>query len=393
MFQQKFALLAAAAAMLVLAACVPVTREGVAAPAGDPLAGTSWVLSELNGQPVVADTSVTLQFGTDGRASGTDGCNRYNSSYSTAGDTIQFAPNAAMTMMACPTPIIDQATAYMAALSGAATFAVDGASLTLADAAGATLAVFSAQSTDLAGANWDVIAYNNGNQGVVGVIGGTQLTANFGTDGSLSGTAGCNNFSGGYTLEGASNIQIGPLASTMMACSDPAGVMEQEMQYLAALQSAATYRMEGDSLEMRTADDALAVQFVRAPADAATTAPSESAGPADAAVIGTVTYLVRRALPDDAMVEVAIHNISLADAPPEKTLLAMQAFPTNGQQVPIPYSLMYMPADVQENMLYSIRATIRDGAGALLFTSTTATPVITQGNSTENVEIVVEPAN
>ena len=265
MLQRKFALLAAAAAMLILVACVPVTREGAAAAAGDPLAGTGWVLSELNGQPVVADTTVTLQFGTDGSAGGTDGCNRYNTSYSTQGDTIQFSPNAAMTMMACPTPIMDQATAYMAALTGAATYAVDGDTLSLADAAGVTVAVFSAQSTDLAGGAWDVIAYNNGNQAVVGVIADTNLTANFGTDGVLSGSGGCNNYSGGYTVDGEGNIQIGPLMSTMMACDGPEGIMEQEMQYLAALQTAATYSMEGDSLQLRTADDALAAQFVRAP--------------------------------------------------------------------------------------------------------------------------------
>ena len=91
------------------------------------------------------------------------------------------------------------------------------------------------------------------------------------------------------------------------------------------------------------------------------------------------------------MVEVAIHNMSLADAPPEMTLLGMVAFPTNGKQVPIPYAVMYMPADVQEGALYSIRANIRDGAGTLLFTSTSAIPVITKGNPTENVEILVEP--
>jgi len=40
--------------------------------------------------------------------------------------------------------------------------------------------------------------------------------------------------------------------------------MDQEAQYLAALQSAATYRIDGDMLEMRTADDALAATFQRA---------------------------------------------------------------------------------------------------------------------------------
>lgn len=265
MFRHKTVLLVVAVAILVLTACAPITREGASAPAGDPLAGTSWVLSELNGQPVLADTTISLQFGAEGQASGTDGCNRYTTSYSAEGDAIQFSPNAAMTMMACPTPIMDQATAYMAALTTAATFAVDGDTLTLSDASGAPLAVFAAQSTDLAGSAWSVTAYNNGNQAVVGLIDGTELTAVFGADGTISGTSGCNNFSGGYTVDSPGAIQIGPLMSTMMACSDPEGIMEQEMQYLAALQTAATYRMEGDTMEMRTAEDALAAMFVRAP--------------------------------------------------------------------------------------------------------------------------------
>ncbi len=50
----------------------------------------------------------------------------------------------------------------------------------------------------------------------------------------------------------------------MMACGEPEGVMEQEMQYLAALQTAATYSIEGDIMQLRTAEDALAAQFVRA---------------------------------------------------------------------------------------------------------------------------------
>ena len=49
------------------------------------------------------------------------------------------------------------------------------------------------------------------------------------------------------------------------SCSaqSPPGVMEQESEYLAALESAATYRIEGDLLEMRTAADQIAVMMTR----------------------------------------------------------------------------------------------------------------------------------
>ena len=57
----------------------------------------------------------------------------------------------------------------------------------------------------------------------------------------------------------------------------------------------------------------------------------------------------------------------------------------------IAYAVEYDPAAVQEGALYSIGARITDGAGNLLFVSTTVIPVITQGNPAENVEILVEP--
>jgi putative lipoprotein len=110
-----------------------------------------------------------------------------------------------------------------------------------------------------------------------------------------------------------------------------------------------------------------------------------------ASVTGTVYYLPRIALPNDAMVEVTIRNAQLADAPPEMTLLAQTAFTTDGAQVPLPFEVLYATADVQEGALYSIGARITDGAGNLLFISTQITPVITNGNPTEDVEILVSP--
>jgi heat shock protein HslJ len=54
-------------------------------------------------------------------------------------------------------------------------------------------------------------------------------------------------------------------------CIAPDGVMEQEAAFVAALQSAATYSMQGGRLEMRTADDAMAISARSAPAGAAGT--------------------------------------------------------------------------------------------------------------------------
>lgn len=245
------------AGLIVLAACAnPSSQQG----GGGNLTGQVWGLTELAGKPLVPNSGISAQFTTDGKISGSAGCNQYAGTYTVSGNTIQIASPLASTMMACAQEIMQQEDAYLKALGAAKTYAVSGDTLTLSGADGKALASYKAQSQDLAGSNWEVIGYNNGKQAVTSVLAGTTITASFGKDGTLSGNSGCNNYNGPYTLTG-SQIKIGPLAATKKACSDPAGVMEQEAQYLAALDTAATYQIEGNVLELRTKDGALAADF------------------------------------------------------------------------------------------------------------------------------------
>jgi heat shock protein HslJ len=64
----------------------------------------------------------------------------------------------------------------------------------------------------------------------------TTVTLNFEADGQLNGSAGCNQYSGSYELDGSS-LTVGPLVSTRMACLND-GIMEQESAFLQALESA-----------------------------------------------------------------------------------------------------------------------------------------------------------
>ena len=75
---------------------------------------------------------------------------------------------------------MDQESAYLKVLGEAKTYAVKGDQLTLTGGDGTQLAVYKAQSQDLAGTSWEATAYNNGKQAVVGVLEGTTLTASFG---------------------------------------------------------------------------------------------------------------------------------------------------------------------------------------------------------------------
>jgi heat shock protein HslJ len=225
------------------------------------LEGTSWILTTLNGAAPLPDTTITAGFEVDGNLSGSDGCNRYGASYEVEGDKITITPGMS-TMMACPEPTMQQAGEYMTALAAATSYQIQGDTLELLDAGGNPVATFTAQPTSLPGTSWIVIGYNNGRGGVVSVIIDTEITAVFGEDGTLSGSAGCNNYTASYEADDDGNISIGPAATTRMMCSEPEGIMEQETEYLAALETAATYNIEGERLQLRTAEGSLAADFM-----------------------------------------------------------------------------------------------------------------------------------
>lgn len=255
--------------MLILAACAlppaPPPRRPDAAPSAPTgaLAGTNWMLTTLDGNPPLANTTVTLNFSADGNAGGNDGCNAFGGKYTVDGGKLTFGPLIG-TLIACEEPIMNQADAFRKALEQTAQFEVAGDTLTLSSADGKALATLARQSTDVAGTVWAVTNFNNGQQAVVGVQSGTSLTVRFDADGRVSGSAGCNTFTGPFKQDGAA-VQIGPLATTLKACAQPDGVMDQEVQFLAALQSATTIQLDGDRLTLRTAEDATAVMMQRAP--------------------------------------------------------------------------------------------------------------------------------
>ena len=64
-------------------------------------------------------------------------------------------------------------------------------------------------------------------------------------------------------MAAGNTITVEPPGSTLMFCETPQGVMEQEAAYLIALQSATTFRIEGDQLWLRNAGDAIAVIAVK----------------------------------------------------------------------------------------------------------------------------------
>ena len=112
---------------------------------------------------------------------------------------------------------------------------------------GLTACAGSSGDAVLEGTTWELVKL-----GAALPLTGTTLTINF-EDGTASGSAGCNSYSGEYQLDGE-NLTFGMIASTLMACLEP-GVMEQESAYLAFLQQVTSHTILDGFLYIYDEDD------------------------------------------------------------------------------------------------------------------------------------------
>ena len=126
-------------AVMVLSACSsaggsPAASAAASAGGAATLDGTKWNLTTIGGTAIAAGTVPTLEFGTGGMVSGLAGCNQFTGSATIGEGTIEFGPLAS-TRMACPDEATTQLeTQYLAALDEAATWTMEGDSLTIGGA-------------------------------------------------------------------------------------------------------------------------------------------------------------------------------------------------------------------------------------------------------------------
>jgi heat shock protein HslJ len=175
---------------------------------------------------------------------GTGSCNSYGGPYRLDGDAIEVG-DLASTLILCQDPAIGaQEAAFMAALRGAQTWRIDAAGdLQLSGVSEIVarppdaVASASAQAGGILGA-WDLVEL-----GPTADFAHLVPTLELSADGTVSGFAGCNTFSGSYITNGSS-LSLGPLATTKMACQRPASAVEHD--YLAALSAVTGWAIEPD---------------------------------------------------------------------------------------------------------------------------------------------------
>jgi len=215
-----------------------------------------WQLTSAAGLTIPDGVVPSAAF-SSGNVFGTAGCNTYRASYTLDGDSLEISEPAG-TLIGCPPPVDEFERAYLDALGQVATWELDGEELVLSDADGGELLRLEVAS--IVG-TWTVTGVNTGDA-IVSPIVGTELTAVFADDGSLTGSAGCNN----YTTSSADTgeIEIEPAAATKKFCPEPEGIMEQETAYLAALAAATQYGFNGPTMSLLDGEAMNLVTLTRA---------------------------------------------------------------------------------------------------------------------------------
>ncbi|WP_342675795.1 META domain-containing protein [Methanofollis sp. UBA420] len=225
-------------------------------PQPKPLTGTNWTLESLHTgdavSSVIAGSEITAVFDEDGRIAGSAGCNRYFATYTVNGTEMTIGP-AGSTLMACTDEdIMKQESTFLSLLESVASFTIEGDRLSLMDGNGTAVLVFKEAQAPVAlplvGTTWVLDTYHLGDI-AVRVIEGTEITAVFGEDGKVTGSAGCNNYFATYNLSGSS-LTFGPAGSTKKICAEPEGIMAQEERYLSILKAVRSYEIEGNQLKM-----------------------------------------------------------------------------------------------------------------------------------------------
>lgn len=97
----------------------------------------------------------------------------------------------------------------------------------------------------LAGSEWTLLQLNGHN-----IVPGTHVEINFDLE-TFSGYSGCNDYGGLYRLAGDSFTVPDGIEATEAFCEAPEGLMAQEGEYFAALNTAAAYQVVGGRLEIK----------------------------------------------------------------------------------------------------------------------------------------------
>jgi len=221
------------------------------------LKGVPWVLAsglEVKGWPNTAP-SATFE---GGKVTGFSGCHDYDAAVTVTGDRVKIG-KVTTGGKACPPPGAQVETQYEEALGQVAGWSVDGSALVLSDSGGKELLRFAVANPVR---TWNVTGVLQ-DGAMKGVIPGVPLTAVIKGDGTITGFAGCNE----YTADGTIDREHGTIEITKPDAGDkdcPTDqLQEQETAYLEAIPTASRYILAGRDLVLIRPDGTRIVTLTR----------------------------------------------------------------------------------------------------------------------------------
>jgi len=220
-----------------------------------PLVGTGWVLDSLvtlEGEIAIPPISApALNFSEDGSLSGSGGCNRIMSGFTTEENTISIS-EIASSMMYCD-GLMDLEDRFTAGLAQVSRFEIIGDRLQLSDDSLTTVLTFFAADVELAETQWRLYVLNGEAIPETIIVNLTLSPEGENPEGTVFGSAGCNRYTGIYSLDG-DRLTINVLAVTARMCD---ASMETEDAFLAALQDELTFEIQNNRLILTSENNAL----------------------------------------------------------------------------------------------------------------------------------------
>jgi heat shock protein HslJ len=183
------------------------------------------------------------------QVSGYGGCNTFKTTAVFTAKTLTLRPIAS-TLKTCEPSRMQAEARYLNVLKDARSFVRRGQTLIISTPQARGVFVYGTEAGRRLQTQWRL----------VGAQGNVPLTLRFADGGRVSGSGGCNTFTGRYTLDDAL-MTIGSLANTRRACPDSAA-QTQEQLFLRDLQRVASFQVSGSMLVL-TLQDGGTLHFAR----------------------------------------------------------------------------------------------------------------------------------